>query len=122
MVGCKSCGKYSAGDLRAKITIQRKTRSPDGSGGTIETWADVGTPWAMWKAMGGSELWAVMRIHPSVKVKAVIRFRGDGNGNPFYGPADRVLYKGRQYAVLSVIDPDDGEEWIEMMLDQGKPS
>lgn len=122
MVGCKSCGKYAAGMLQSKITIQRKTRTGDGLGGVTEAWATEGTPWAMWKALSGNELWAAMRINPSVKVKAVIRFRGDANGNPYYGPADRVTYRGREYAVLSVIDPDDRQEWLEIMLDQGKPS
>ena len=122
MVSCKSCGKYSAGDLQSKITIQRKSRAPDGMGGSIETWATEGTPWAMWRALSGSELWAAMRINPNVKVKAVIRFKGDANGAPYYGPADRVTYRGREYAIVAVIDPDDRQEWLEMMLAEGAPS
>lgn len=122
MVKCQSCGKYSAGMLQSKITIERKTRTSDGMGGVTETWATAGTPWAMWKALSGSELWAAMRINPNVKVKAVIRFKGDANGAPYYGPADRVTYRGRQYAVVAVTDPDDRQEWLEMMLSEGMPS
>lgn len=122
MVGCNSCGLYSAGDLKAKITIERKTRTSDGMGGVTETWATVGTPWAAWKAVSGSEAWRAMRINPEIRVKAAIRFKGDAYGAPYYSPADRVRYRNREYAILAVLDPDDGQEWLELMLDEGKPS
>ena len=122
MVACKSCGAYSAGQLQAKISIQRATQAADGMGGVVDTWTELASPWAMWKALSGSELWAAMRINPTVKVKAVIRFRGDAYGAPYYLPTDRVVYRNRTYSVVSVIDPDDGQEWLELMLAEGMPS
>lgn len=122
MVACKSCGKYSAGQLQSKITVQRKDKTPDGMGGVVETWASIATPWAMWAALSGSELWAAMRINPTIKIKAVIRFKGDTHGAPFYSPGDRVTYRGREYAIAAVMDPDDRQEWLEMMLAEGLPS
>jgi SPP1 family predicted phage head-tail adaptor len=122
MVACKSCGLYSAGQLQSKITIQRKTRASDGMGGVTESWAVEATPWAMWRALSGSELWAAMRINPMVKVKAVIRFKGDAYGAPYYTPGDRVTYRNREYAIIAVLDPDDRQEWLEMMLAEGSPS
>lgn len=118
MVACKSCG-YGAGDLRSKITIQRKTQAADGMGGVLDTWAAEATPWAMWKSLSGSELWSAQRLNPMVKVKAVIRFKGDANGAPYYTPADRVTYRGREYAIVDVRDPDDRQEWLELMLTEG---
>lgn len=122
MVACKSCGKYSAGVLQSKITIERKTRAADGMGGFTETWASVGTPWAMWRALSGSELWAAQRINPIVRIKAVIRFKGDAYGAPYYSAADRVTYRNREYAVVAVMDPDDRQEWLELMLAESAPS
>lgn len=122
MVGCKPCGKYSAGMLQSRITIERKTRTADGMGGATEAWASQATPWAMWRALSGRELYQAQRIMPTVTVKAVIRFRGDAYGAPFYTPGDRVKYRNREYAVSAVIDPDDRQEWLEMYLSEGMPS
>lgn len=122
MVTCKSCGLYSAGMLQSKITIQRKTRAADGMGGVTETWATSATPWAMWRALTGRELYQAQRIAPTVSVKAVIRFRGDASGAPYYTPADRVTYRGREYAISAAIDPDDRQEWLELYLSEGMPS
>lgn len=122
MVAGKSCGLYSAGMLQSKITIQRKTSAADGMGGVADTWATNATPWAMWRALSGRELYQAQRIAPTVSVKAVIRFRGDASGAPYYTPADRVTYRGREYAVSAAIDPDDGQEWLELYLSEGMPS
>lgn len=116
------CGKYSAGMLQSRIVIRRKTRTPDGAGGVTETWSDIGTPWAYWTKPSGREVWGADRTMPMASVKAVIRFRGDANGNPFYTAADRVEYRGRQYAVISARDADDRQEWIELSLTEGGPS
>ena len=116
------CGKYGAGDLKAKITLQRKARVADGLGGWTETWATVAQPWANWKALSGNELFAAQRINPRVSVKVAIRFRGDAYGAPYYSPEDRVMYRNREYAIVSVVDPDDGQAWLEMMLAEGAPS
>jgi SPP1 family predicted phage head-tail adaptor len=121
MVACKSCG-YGASDLRGKITIQRKTATADGMGGVTDAWADEASPWAMWKVLSGSELWAAQRISPMVKVKAVIRFKGNASRAPYYTIADRVTYKGREYSIVAVVDPDDGEQWLELMLAEGAAS
>ena len=49
------CCDIHAGKLRSKVTIQRKTNTPDGAGGWTEVWATAGQPFAMWKALSGSE-------------------------------------------------------------------
>ena len=122
MVKCDPCGKYSAGDLQAKITIQRKTRVSDGMGGFTTSWDTIGTPYAKWSALSGAEAYRAQRINPSIKVKAVIRFKGDSYGAPYYSPADRVTYRGREYSIASVIDADDRQEWLELSLAEGEPS
>lgn len=72
--------------------------------------------------MSGNELYLAQRLNPRVSIKAAIRFRGDAHGAPYYGPADRVQYRNREYAIVSAIDPDDRQEWLELMLAEGAPS
>lgn len=116
------CSKYSARDLRHRITIQRKSRTGDGLGGFVETWADLAEVWAMWSPLSGSEQMRAMRTSPEQRIKAVIRWRGDASGAPYYTPADRVIYRGRTHGVVAVIDVDGAQEWLEMALIEGEPS
>lgn len=118
----KCCSKYNARQLSSRIVIQRKTQAADGMGGFTETWSAGDSVWAMWKPMSGAERVQAMRITPSVAVRAVIRFRGDVNGAPYYSAADRVQYRGRTYNITAVIDVDDAGEWLELLLTEGAPS
>ena len=114
------CCDINAGKLRSKVTIQRKTNTPDGAGGWTEVWATAGQPFAMWKALSGSEKWQAMRVSPQNRVRLITRFKDDGNGAPFYSGADRVKYKGRTYSIESVIDIEDRKKWLEIMIVEGK--
>lgn len=121
MVTC-ACDKIAARDLTERLTIQRKTRTADGQGGYSETWATIGTPYGMVRGLGGGERWQAMRVSPQNRFRAVIRFRGDANGAPCYSAADRVRWRGREYAVESVIDMESRRKWLELILVEGAPS
>lgn len=116
------CSKYSARDLNRRIAIERKERTADGMGGVTEVWLREATVWAMWKPLSGSEQYRAMRISPETRVKAVIRFRGDDNGAPYYTANDRIIFRGRTYNIEAVIDVDGDQEWLELSLVEGKPS
>lgn len=119
-MACKS--KYNARQLRHRIKIQSKTQTADGMGGFTEAWSAGNDVWAMWQPMSGSERVKAMGIEPTLAVKAVIRFRGDDNGAPYYSAADRVIYRGRTYNIKSISDVDGMQDWLELMLAEGEPS
>jgi SPP1 family predicted phage head-tail adaptor len=55
-----------AGKRRDRITLQRKTVTPDDFGGEIETWQDLGKRWA-WIIYGtGQERRAAAQVNASV--------------------------------------------------------
>ncbi len=120
MVSC--CSKYSARDLRSRVTIQSKTQASDSMGGWTETWSSGDSAWAKWMPMRGSELVSAMRLSPRLSVKIAIRFRGDAYGAPYYSAEDRVVYRNRTYNIKSVYDVDDAQQFLEMMLAEGEPS
>lgn len=120
MVNC--CAKYSATDLKARIKIERKQSTADGQGGYDVAWEQIGFPWAKWMPMSGSEQFQAMRVGSEVRGKAIIRFKGDGNGAPYYSAADRVTYLGRTYAITSVVDLDNAHRFLELMLTETAPS
>lgn len=120
MVTC--CSKYNARQLRQRITIQSKTQTTDGMGGFTEVWSAGDEVWAMWTTMSGSERVRAMGIEPTLSIKAVIRFRGNADGAPYYSAADRVIYRGRKYNIRSIADVDGMQDWLELMLAEGEPS
>ena len=112
------CGKYSAGQWREVVSIEAKTRTPDGQGGFTVAWAAVsGAPTrAMITAAPGSEKWGFMRATPGNGYKMVTR--GFANATA----AQRVMWKGKQYGVLGVVDPDGRGDWAEWRLSDGVAS
>lgn len=116
------CAKYNARQLRQRVTIQRKTQTADGMGGWTEAWSTGDDVWALWQPKSGSERVRAMGLSTDVSVKAVIRFRGDANGAPYYSAADRLSYRGRTYNITAVIDVDGMQDWLELMLAEGEPS
>ena len=116
------CCDIHAGKLTAEIVIERNTKTPDGAGGNTDAWATIDTVWAMWRGLGGSERWAAMRVSTSNRFKAVVPFRDDGNGAPYYSGKDRIKYNGRTYAIEYVMDMEDRRQWIEIGLTEGESS
>lgn len=113
-----TCAKYSIGKLREVVTIQAKTQAADGQGGFTSSWAAVsGAPTrAMIAAAPGSERWGFMRQSPGNTYKMVTRYFAGATG------AQRVIWKSKEYAVLGVVDPDGGGDWLEWRLSDGVAS
>ena len=123
------CCDMNSGKLRSLIQLQRKTSTPDGAGGYTVTWAAVpaGGVWAQWVGQVStfqfnSEEYRAMREVALNRYRAVIRFVGDEYGAPFYSEADRVFYRNRIYAIESLIDVEDRQQWLSMTLIDGRAS
>lgn len=117
MVSC--CNpKYTSRSLREIVSIQGLTRAADGMGGFTDTWAAVsGAPTrAMIEAAPGSERWGFMRQVPGNGYRMVTRFFSSATA------AQRVIWRGKEYGVLGVVDPDGRQDWLEWRLSDGVAS
>jgi head-tail adaptor len=112
------CGKYSAGQLREIVAIEAKLQLSDGMGGFTVTWSSVsGSPTrAMLSAAPGNEKWGFMRQTPGNTYKMVTRWFSGASA------AQRVTWKGGEYGVLGVVDPDGKGDWLEWRLSDGVAS
>lgn len=106
------------GKMDQLITLRRVTRAQDAVGGTVETWADLTTVFAHIRALAGREESDAQRVNPVTRYKAVIWWKGDGNGAPFYTAADKVMWRGREYGIESVA-PIGRNERMELRLVEG---
>lgn len=88
------------GSLRQRLTIERMSRSPDGSGGAAASWTVVATVWGAIEALPGSEGFAADAVEGEARHRITIRYRED------IGPADRFRFDERVFEIVSVADPD----------------
>lgn len=116
------CCDMNAGKLRSLITIERVTRSSDGMGGWSESWAEdpTGGVFAYFTGLTGTERWEAMRVVSGNLFRAIIRYRDDGNGAPYYNEGDRVKKAGRIYDIISVMDMEDERMWLQIDLMETK--
>lgn len=112
------CGKYGPGQLREVVSIEGKTRFADGMGGFAVTWAPVAgsATRAMITAAPGSEKWGFMRQVPGNTYKMVTRWFDGASA------AQRVIWRGKEYGILGVVDPDGRQDWLEYRLSDGSAS
>lgn len=92
------------GEMTERITLQQQTRTGDGMGGQVVTWADVATIWAKAWTVSSSESMAAGQTTMIRMQKFGIRYRS------VLRPAWRIRWQGRYFAITGV-DPD-GREWI----------
>lgn len=118
------CCDITAGKLSALVTIERNTPTSDGEGGFVDAWAadPPGGVWAMVRPVSGAERFEANRVTPGNGCRFVVRWRGDVNGAPYYSARDRITYNGRTYGVVSVIDIEDRQRYLEIMAEENKAS
>lgn len=119
-----SCCTYHAGMLTERVVIERRVSAADGIGGTVDTWAGIpATPQgAMLRPLTGTEAVVAQRLAPTANYRAILRFRPDANGNPYYRPSDRLVHRARYFSILCVFDWQMKHRWIELLLQEGRPS
>lgn len=109
------CCDMHAGMLKEPIEIQEKTRTPDGSGGFTEVWAEIsGAPdMAAVKAASGFEKVKDQRVQEVPVLKATIRYFAGIEG------ADRAVIRSRNYNIGFVNNLEFADRWVTLTLTGG---
>ncbi|GAB6171997.1 hypothetical protein JCM15765_14750 [Paradesulfitobacterium aromaticivorans] len=95
-----------------RITLQQKTKTPDGQGGNTEAWSDLVTVWASIKTPKSQANWnreqAAEQSRQNTEYEFNIRYRN--------GVTDelRVKYGTRIFTIQSVIDVDERHREINL--------
>lgn len=108
----------NAGDLNARIRIQRKVTSGSGSF-KKEEWVDIGNELstdppryknAKWVGVHGSEAWIAESVQAERAATVTVRFDKRIN------EACRVLYGELVYKIVSVNDISQCHHWLEIKV------
>lgn len=78
----------SPGRLDQRVAILRKTSTPDGAGGTVDTWATIATVWASVLPKSGAEGVAAMQAREATTYDVVMRASVDVSAT------DRLAWSG----------------------------
>jgi len=105
-----------AGQLRKRITIQRRALAQDTFGGQSSTWTDWQTVWAQISPASGSEVMAAQAVHERISHTVSMRYI-DG-----VTAAMRIVYKDRFFNIVLVRNVDERSRQLEILAVEGLAS
>lgn len=103
-----------------RITIQRVTETRDDLGGVTQVWEDHATAWAEVRPGRGGRAWEAMRTAQAAQYNAIMRWRGDSDGQPFITHLDRVIWRGRTYAIDAVAPWGSRKSYMQLALSESE--
>jgi SPP1 family predicted phage head-tail adaptor len=100
------------GHLNKRINFEAETRVSDGMGSHTVTWTTVASsvPAAVWPE-SASEVMRSERVSMTARVRFRIRYRRVLN------PSWRILYAGKYYNMVSIIDPNMAHELLDIIAE-----
>lgn len=101
------------GDLRHRVTLQRRVSTRDAIGGEIYTWVDERTVWGAAEPLTGRELLAAQAKHAEITMRFRVRYMRDVTSNW------RLIWEGAIYNILSVTDIDARHWQLELDCSTG---
>lgn len=102
-----------AGELNARIEIQAYIDEPDAGGGRVKTWKTFAKVWAKWKHQNMFERLQAMQMEAGVNHRVIIRKRDDVSA------VNRILYKGKAYQIVGVVNVAEMNEAMELQVTEG---
>jgi len=103
------------GELRKQITIQAETPTPDGAGGYALGWMNIATVWANIEPLSGREIFTAQHLEGHVTHRVTMRYRSDITITSDM----RFVYSNRVFNIRSVLNPDEGNQWRELLVEEG---
>ena len=103
------------GSLDKRVTLQYPTMVADGMGGFTETWTTAATVWgSIWPVSASEQVKAgtqtmVASHQIRIRYRTVLR------------ASWRVLYNGRYFSIVSITDPSEKHEWLDLLCKESLP-
>lgn len=102
---------FSAGRLRHRIEVQRRTDVGDGAGGYTGQWATFLTLSAEVIGLAGREAMIAGALTGVTPYRITIRYRRD------VSVQHQLIHEGRKLNIRSINDPDGLGRWLTLVCD-----
>lgn len=109
---------YRAGELDQRITFQERIKTPDGMGGSADTWQNISSlseVWAHVRPKSGREVTQYDRVNAETSYLFVVRFRDD------ILERYRILWDGEPFNITSIPKPKSRALYLEITGERGVP-
>lgn len=105
-----------AGLMRTRIAIQGEVSTPDGGGGVVKTWQTMFYVWSYWRHQSMYERLQAMQLQSGVNHRVMVRQRDDITAK------HRILYKGKAYQIVAVVNVNESNDEMELQVEEGVPT
>lgn len=102
------------GRLRDLVTIQNRAAGVDGYGQPNGAWQNVTTCWARVDELDGRELVNAREVVGEVSAR--VTMRGFPNWRTRIKQTSRIVFGERTFEVLSVINPDGRNDYLQLLV------
>lgn len=102
----------TAGKRSERVTFQRYTSTPDGAGGTIDTWTDHISRWCEVKPISGGERAAAQQTESPRNYRLTVP---NDSGTRGLTTADRIVWDGITMQIRFIAYPGKGD--LEFRID-----
>ncbi|WP_350343225.1 phage head closure protein [Proteinivorax tanatarense] len=96
------------GDLRHRITFQKKITTVNENGFEVETMEDVKTVWAYVSHLHGREFYQAAQVQAEHTVKFTIRYI------PKLDPSMEILFRDKRYNIIAIDNIKYRNKWVEI--------
>ena len=107
-----------AGELRRRITFQRRSTTQDASGQQSASWSDIVTVWAGIESISAREQMAAQAVQSEVTHRIKVRYRIE-LASPMNSTTYRILYGTRVFGITGAMNINERNRMIEMMASEG---
>lgn len=105
---------FNVGEMRTTVTLQKRVVVTSAGGFQTETWSKIATVKAKWVNVHGSEAWTASSLQADEPATITIRYRSD------FDSTCSVLKNGKIYAVVSMDNIQDRDEYLELKIKRVK--
>ena len=98
------------GALRHRVTFQRLTVTQDDYGGTVKSWVDHATVWAVVEYLSGRELWQAQQANSEASGRVRIRHRED------IEPTMRIVHGSKYLEIITVLPVDSKDREMHLLF------
>lgn len=107
-----------AGDLRKRVSLQRKSSMDGSAGQPIISWPELVVIWAEIEPLTAQQRVVAQAIHPDVSHRITVRYRPDF-ANPLLVTALRIVYKGRIFSIQGALNVNERNVKIDLVASEG---
>ena len=112
--------RFSAG-WRHRVSFEQETRVADGGGGWLSSWSVERSCWGRVEPLRGRELLQAQQLQHAVSHKITIRHVAAVAAYHRDGVLDRrrISFRGRAMRILAIVNPDERDEFLEILAQEG---